>query len=419
MNSVGLLLSGWAVRWPALALVLCLAAVTPGAQAHKASDAYLGIGEVAAPAQQDATVALRLSLALKDLDAALPTLDADGDRRLTWGEVRRARPQIVRWVEAGLTLRCARTAVLPAWAFEALEQRSDGAYLRLAARLPCEPQAAIAVDYRLMQDVDPTHRLLLQSELDGQLGGQRIAAVLAPNGRSAIELPRHAEPAMARIDEPASGEPAVMAGPAAPAAAGGGIATLANFFFEGIHHILSGYDHLAFLLALLLPISLARRVREAGVTARRGGLGQLLFTITGFTVGHSVTLALATLGWITASPAWVEPAIAITIGVSAALNLYPVRGLRTDVLAAGFGLVHGLGFAAVMTEAGVSGPLLAWALAGFNLGVEAGQLMVVAAWCAVHLLLLRWSHYPAVVVRGGSFALLLLAVYWTIPRLMG
>jgi hypothetical protein len=133
-------------------------------------------------------------------------------------------------------------------------------------------------------------------------------------------------------------------------------------------------------------------------------------------VGHSVTLALAGLGWITVSGNWVEPAIAVSIGISALLNLYPVRGLRGHWLALGFGLVHGLGFSGVLAEAGISGGMLMWALAGFNLGVEAGQLMVVALWCGVSLVLSRWKGYRAVVVRGGSAALVVLSVYWTLQR---
>ena len=74
---------------------------------------------------------------------------------------------------------------------------------------------------------------------------------------------------------------------------------------------------------------------------------------------------------------------------------------------------------AKLREAGVSGPLLPWALAGFNIGVEAGQLVGVAAWCVLHLALVRWALYDKVVVRGGSWALLALAAYWTVERLTG
>ena len=95
----------------------------------------------------------------------------------------------------------------------------------------------------------------------------------------------------------------------------------------------------------------------------------------------------------------------------------PVRGLPAPALAATFGLVHGLGFSTVVIEAGLSGAPLVGALVGFNLGVEAGQLAMVALWCALHVLLVRWSLYPLAVVRGGSVALLALALFWTAERL--
>ena len=393
--------------------------------AHKASDAYFVLSEVNAQAGGPNVLRMQLSLALKDVDAALDSLDADNDRRLTWGEVQRATPGIIRWVSNDVHLQCAGQTLGVSWTFETLERRSDGAYIRLGAPLSCPLAAALSLDYRLMKDIDPTHRLLLS----GALGGKAFAAVLAPQGRPSIVL-RQAS----TVSPPTPGadaNPGAITLPAGQAVAAeaprqlpqSGPATLAQFFDEGVHHILTGYDHLAFLLALLLPVVLYRRVqREGSLSPKewgRAGLPALLLTVTGFTVGHSATLVLATLGGISASPAWIEPAIALTIAASAALNLYPVHWVRGDALALVFGLIHGLAFSSVMTEAGVSGTLLLWGLAGFNLGVEAGQLVAVAAWCVVHRILLPWRFYQSVVVRGGSWALLILALYWTVQRISG
>lgn len=391
-----------ALRWVAMAGALAAAcAAAPSAWAHKASDAYLRVTGAggAEPAARTDAVALQLSLALKDVDAALDLLDADGNRQLTWGEIKQATPAVAAWVGQGIRWQCGDAALAPAWRFEALEQRTDGRYLRMAAALDCGATQALALDYRLMQGIDPTHRLLVS----GQLGGQPLAAVLAPDGRSRTDL------------RAVGGSTATTEA----ATARSGPATLLHFVSEGVHHILEGYDHLAFLLALLLPITLLRRQGAAQATAAAGpwgGLKALLLTVTSFTLGHSVTLVLAGLGWVTVSGNWVEPAIAISIGVSALLNLFPVKGLRSDLLALCFGLVHGLGFSGALVEAGVSGGLLVWALAGFNLGVEAGQLMVVAVWCGVSLLLARWSGYRTVVVKGGSVALIVLSLYWTVQR---
>ena len=382
------------------------------AHAHKASDAYLLVSEAGAQAAAPGPLRLQLSLALKDVDAALESLDADNDRQLTWGEIRRAAPEIVRWVSGQIILKCASRSLDVAWTFETLEQRGDGAYIRLAAPLACPAPAALALDYRLFKDIDPTHRLLLT----GALGGKPFATVLAPLGRPMIEL-RSDIAATGAASTPASAIPSQRQLPQ------GGVATLVQFFDEGVHHILTGYDHLAFLLVLLLPVvlfpSLQNPAAVKPASARRTGFTALLLTVTGFTVGHSVTLALATFGGVSASPVWVEPLIALTIAASALLNLYPVRWIRGDVLALVFGLIHGLAFSSVMTEAGISRSLLVWGLAGFNLGVEAGQLAAVAVWCVVHRILLPWRLYQPVVVKGGSWALLALALYWTVQRIAG
>ena len=376
------------------------------AHAHKASDAYLLLANTSAAE----SVTFKLSLALRDLDAAIDTLDSDNNRNLEWAEIRQNLPAIQSWVAQGLQLTCASKAVVLPWVFDALEQRSDGVYVRLGAAAVCS-QGALTVNYRLMQSIDATHRLIVA----GVLRGQPVAAVASPNNKPSVTLSTGAD---------------VQA-----ATAQSGWSALVQFFPEGVHHLATGYDHLAFLLALLLPIALYRqqpmqstlalRSSTQGSSTQRSsaqpsdnrpGLWMLLRTVTGFTIGHSITLVLATLGWI-ASPSWVEPAIAVTIGVSALLNLYPQRWARSDALALGFGLIHGLGFSNIMREANVSDSLLPWALAGFNLGVEAGQLAGVALWCAVHVVLVRWRHYDVVVVRGGSWALLGVASYWAVQRL--
>jgi hydrogenase/urease accessory protein HupE len=133
-------------------------------------------------------------------------------------------------------------------------------------------------------------------------------------------------------------------------------------------------------------------------------------------LGHSITLMLATLGYTSASAAWVEPAIAASIGVSALLNLYPQRWLRTEVLAGVFGLVHGYGFAGLLIEAAAPSGLLGWALGGFNLGVEAGQLIAVSAWLIVSQPLVASPWYDRWVVRAGSWLLLALATFWFLQR---
>ncbi|MFO1326594.1 MAG: HupE/UreJ family protein [Rubrivivax sp.] len=179
-------------------------------------------------------------------------------------------------------------------------------------------------------------------------------------------------------------------------------ASWADFIALGVQHILSGADHLLFLVALLVGTS---------------GWRALALSATAFTLAHSLSLALAVLGTVSASPAWVEPAIAASIVWVALENLWwPGGGWRRHALAFAFGLVHGLGFAGALTELQLQGVALVRALVGFNLGVELGQLAVIAAlwpllaWLGRRPQAKRW-------MRAASWAAAAAGVAWLVQRL--
>jgi hypothetical protein len=353
--------------------------VSLAAQAHKASDAYLRI-DFATPSQ------LHLSVALRDADRAIDSLDADHDRQLTVGEVKSAMPEILRWANFGVALRCTGQEYPLSFALEALEQRSDGAFARLKANVP-DPCKASNTDlrYSLMQELDADHRLiasLATSSLDSASEQSSSALVVSPSSKW-IALN--------------TSTPSILK-------------TLASFITLGISHIGSGADHIAFVICLVLSLTLWRDWKT------------LITTVTAFTLGHSVTLIAATLGWV-GSPNWVEPVIAASIGVAAALNLFSIKAAWAQSLrlkagvAMGFGLVHGLGFSGAMAEAQVPETALLWALAGFNFGVEIGQLLIIALWSALYFSVRHWAGYQRWIVQTGSIGLIFLAVYWTFERL--
>jgi hypothetical protein len=180
----------------------------------------------------------------------------------------------------------------------------------------------------------------------------------------------------------------------------------------GAAHIFGGLDHLAFVIGLLL-------VLELSVNRR------LLFTITAFTVAHSTTLALAVLGLVEVRPAPVEACIAASVLLVAreATHRAPTAIRRWPWLAAGgFGLVHGLGFASALQERGLPRGSLAWSLVTFNLGVELGQLAVVAvvvlaAWLGRRLIGQR-RVLGAHVHRAACYALGAVAACWLLERVV-
>jgi hypothetical protein len=398
---------------------MALAAAGP-ASAHKGSDAYLDVQQVddVAPPAGASVVAQRdyrftLAVAIKDLDLLLP-LDANADGRVTWGEVKAAMPSVLRLLDESANTesppapqRGSRAAAAKCrldWQFDGVDRRGDGTYVRLVTRTRCAAAQQLAFRYTLFRAQDANHRLLIA----GRIGGNDLLTTASPQQANSLILSTGATTFQDAATSVADGRPSSR------------LSVLRDYFRLGVRHLLEGYDHLAFLLALVLPLRLGffcampRVMRDVAALERsRGGAWwALLSTVTAFTIGHSITLMLATFGWTQASPRWVEPAIALSIAVTALLNLRPVAQIRTDVLALLFGLVHGYGFAGLLLEAAAPTGLLPWALAGFNGGVEAGQLIAVSGWVLLAQTVVARSWYPRLVVRGGSMLLVLLAAWW-------
>ena len=379
------------------------------ALAHKSSDAYLQMQRT------ESGVSLRVDVALRDLDLPLD-LDSNGDAELTWGEIKAAWPAIEGYVIGRLQLQgCVLRAER-----NGLERRSDGAYAVLWLVSNCRPEQAPALQYTLLREVDPTHRGLLKVEWGSAplalrvLDPSRPAGFGSPLGTAAAE-----SPAQARPDSPAPAT-AGLAPAGATAAADAvpkGETSAPSFLGEGIHHIVTGYDHVLFLMCLLLP-SVMRRSDQGWRPV--DGLMQAVLPVAGivtaFTLAHSITLGLAAMKWVSLPASFIEPAIAVTIILAALDNLYPVfRGRRVAVTFL-FGLIHGFGFAGVLAELNLPKADFAWALLQFNVGLELGQLAIVLAAAGALFLLRRRPHYPGWAIRGGSFAAIVVGVLWFIER---
>ena len=194
-------------------------------------------------------------------------------------------------------------------------------------------------------------------------------------------------------------------------------ATLGQFLREGFRHVLIGYDHVAFLLLLLLPAVLRRSV--AGWTAatdRRAVVLELLKIVTAFTVAHSITLGLAATGTLRLPVQPIELAIAASIVIAGLLNLVPGAARWRLALAFGFGFVHGFGFANALSEIDAAGARLAPMLAGFNAGVELAQLAIVALVLPVLWMLSRGAGYARRWMPAASVATAVTGAVWFAGR---
>ncbi|MEB2346567.1 MAG: HupE/UreJ family protein [Deltaproteobacteria bacterium] len=192
----------------------------------------------------------------------------------------------------------------------------------------------------------------------------------------------------------------------------GALAVAGAYLVHGVQHILQGFDHLLFVLALVLIVP-SRRV--------------LLWTITAFTVAHSITLALATLGVVRVPGPPVEALIALSIALLATELIRSARGEpsltaeRPWLVAFAFGLLHGLGFAGALTQVGLPASDVPLALLCFNVGVELGQLLFLAAVLPIGVAI-RAALGPARIVRArslASYGIGILAAFWFFERLAG
>jgi hypothetical protein len=173
----------------------------------------------------------------------------------------------------------------------------------------------------------------------------------------------------------------------------------------GMRHIAQGTDHLLFLLALLLPAPLravGKRWRPGKST--RASVRTIVTVVTGFTLGHSLTLALASVGWIPVPARAIEVLIAVSIVISSLHAWRPLFAGKEIWLASAFGLIHGLAFAETLSGLSFDGYTLALSLLGFNLGIEAMQLLVILATLPVLIVLSRSLLYPVIRTAGALFA---------------
>ena len=357
-----------------LLLLVAALLVSASAGAHKASDAYLQL------VADERGLALRWDIALRDLDAAI-ALDADDDGRLTWGEVRAAWPRIDAYALPRLQIDGCPLRIIG----RSLERRGDGAYAALQLASDCVIGSAMpAIRYSLLREVDPTHRGIARIERSGQPSVVRL-----------LEPGEHVE------------EHLETAG-----------ADRLEFLRDGVHHILTGYDHVLFMLCLLLPAVMRRAPGGGWQPVER--LSQAVLPVVGivsaFTLAHSITLGLAATRVVSLPAALIEPAIAVTIVLAALDNIWPVFPVRRVVVTFCFGLIHGFGFAGVLGELNLPTTQFAWALLEFNLGLELGQLAIVVLATTLLFALRARPAYRAIVVRGGSLAAIGVGVLWLVER---
>ncbi len=328
---------------------------------------------------QTTDVVVKITFALQDIEAFTP-MDSDLDAEVTDAEREAAKPAIARLLASQLRINIDGKDYQPAQPGQMSFDDQNNALVTLVY-----PEV-------------PQQQLLVQSAFLAQLpsGHQQYLTVRTANG---VTL---AEKMLGKTDDQLN---LTLAGSNQPSAgAPTWLGAFADFFKLGIEHILTGYDHLLFLFALL---------------AVTHNFGPALKIITFFTIAHSITLACAGLNIIELPSSFVEPVIAVTIIYVAMENV--IRGDHPrgrQWLTFGFGLIHGFGFASVLREMGISsgetGILLP--LLSFNLGIETGQIAVAA----LVLPIIWWINNNLLIadklLKGCSLSVCLMGTYWLLER---
>ncbi len=349
------------------------------AHAHKPSDSYLVI------TVKDSKIEGQWDIALRDIDYAIG-LDENADNKITWQEVLNKKKNIDAYAMARLDVKENQYTCPTEPQKILIDDHTDGAYVVIKFVASCKKIVTeLNLHYSLFADIDPTHRGLLRLEYKN-------------NTKTSIFGPDNAQQSfiLQKTNQ---------------------LIEFKNYVIEGIWHIWIGYDHILFLISLLLPAVL---IRNAGnwepSTSFKATFIDVLKVVTAFTLAHSVTLTLATLQIVTLPSRWVESAIAASVVLAALNNLNP-RILKKRWMAAfAFGLIHGFGFAAVLSELGLQNTALILALVGFNVGVEIGQIGILSIYLPISFALRRTWFYKTVFFYAGSIIIIGIATIWFIER---
>lgn len=370
-------------------LLLCVLVLSGTAWAHSSSNSYLTLS------LSNGQPTLRTDISLRDIDLRLD-LDQNRDGLVQWSEVQLRNADLTQWMQQGLALTSPDGACTLTAQDLLASQHSDGYYLSTQWAIACPagtavPGTPLTLAYSLIFDQDNLHRGLLRLDI----AGAENSYLLSPEQPTATVL----------------------------GATESAFSVLKRYIIEGVWHIWIGADHILFLLSLLLLAPLASQRQPVwhwrALHQLKPAVTDVLAVVTAFTVAHSITLSLSVLQWLEPPVSIIEPIIALSVVLAALNNLMGWFAFRRWQLALVFGLIHGFGFANVLLDLGLPAKELAVALGGFNVGVELGQLAIVAAFFPLAWVLRSTRFYRWAIVVAGSTAIATMGTIWLITRLMG
>lgn len=370
-------------------LILILSVYSSVGFAHQLSTAYLNLKVDPANAQQ---LSGQLQIRLFDLERSIG-IDADQNGQLVWQEVLNRQPAISDYLAQNLLVssqqkQCFMQIKQP---FQVNKHLDEG-YLHVNLIYHCKADVQfqlLSLEYNAIFPHDAEHKLLLNVEGFGLEASHTISAVL-DNNKQFVEY----EPSKSYASD-----------------------TFLTYLYQGVVHILMGSDHILFLVVLLLGCVLYRK--DGGWRAQKSlppVLKNTAWIVTAFTLAHSITLTATALGWLSPNIGWVEIGIALSVLITALNNIWPVV-VRLGWITFAFGLLHGVGFASVLSDLGLSSQHQLLSILAFNIGVELGQLGILLVVLPLLFLLRNFSYYTLLVLKSGSFIIGAVALNWAIQRI--
>lgn len=318
-------------------------------------------------------VSARLVFSRRELMGAIPRLDENKDGLLDSGELVRSKAGVRALIADQISVisdqnKCALEQ------FDSALAEEDG--ISVSADFVCSSEASARLTLSFFNALPHGHRHIARTQ-----EGEHVLFKANPT----LSLPNSAP----------SGPAQDSASPGSPG--------LSGLFLMGIEHILIGFDHLAFLLGLVLV---------------GGKLRSLLWVVSAFTLAHSITLGLATLGIVTLGPRIVEPLIALSIVYVGIENFFVKDAEARWRITFPFGLIHGFGFAGALAEIKLPQSEIAPALLLFNLGVEAGQIAVIALALPLLIKLQRKAWFEDKGKKALNIALIVAGLFWFVTRVL-
>jgi len=312
-------------------------------------------------------------------------LDSNDNGLISWSELKDKKDKIIELVLPHITITSHKKSCSKKVTNFTVHRRVHQSYILLDIDLDCKIEKDLLLHYDLFFDVDRVQKLFVQLK-DKNSSNPMVISVRKQDIKLDIENESLFK-------------------------------TFINFLVEGIWHIWIGYDHILFLLMLLIPSVIYYMDKKMNIeSSLKSTLIKILKIVTAFTIAHSITLALSVLDLVDVNSRYIEVSIALSVLFTALNNLFLFIKSRTWMLAFLFGLIHGFGFASVLKEMTLKSSELVGSLLGFNLGVEIGQMAIVLVLIPLIYFTRGTKFYRYILLYGFSIVTAIISSVWAYER---